>query len=179
MEFKALGGMNSAGFVEAWKIYDSSFPPNEKRPLSGQKRIFQNKRYRFSAAYEKGRLVGILTSWRLEKFIFIEHFAVSTELRNQGLGTRLMKEYMKANRGSIVLEAERLRTEISKRRIGFYKRLGFKLNRYHYMQPAYGREKSPVPCFLMSYPKTITKNEFTKTKEEIYRVVYGIEKVPL
>ena len=176
MEFKKLNGADSAGFREAWAIYESSFPPNEKRPLSGQMRIFGDRRYRFFTAYEKGRLVGILTSWRLERFIFIEHFAVSENLRGQGLGTRLMKGYIKLNRSNIVLEAERLKTEISKRRIGFYKRLGFKLNKYDYIQPSYGKGRKPVPMFLMSYPNPISRKEFLEVRKELHKTIYGLEK---
>lgn len=175
MEFKKLNGANSSGFRKAWEIYESSFPPDERRSLSGQMGIFSNRRYRFFAVHDKGRLAGIFTAWKLEKFTFIEHFAVIESLRGQGIGTQLMTEYMFRNRGRIVLETVRLNTKTAKRRIEFYKRLGFRLNGYDYMQPPYGKGKKPVPCFLMSYPEPITRSEFPKMKEEIYRTVYGLK----
>ncbi len=175
MEFKKLNGADSSGFREAWDIYESSFPPDERRSLSRQIGIFGNPRYRFFEVYDKGQLAGILTTWKLEKSTFIEHFAVSENLRGHGTGTRLMTEYMSSNSGRIVLEAERLNTRTAERRIEFYERLGFRLNGYDYVQPPYGKGKKPVPCFLMSYPEPIASSEFPKVKEEIYSTVYGIE----
>jgi hypothetical protein len=62
------------------------------------------------------------------------------------------------------------------KRILFYKRMDFRLNRYNYVQPPYGRGKKAVPLYIMSYPKKLGRKEFLKAREIIHRIVYGREK---
>ncbi len=87
-----------------------------------------------------------------------------------------MSSFIASANKKIVLETERPETDIARRRIRFYERLGFKLNRHNYTQPAYSPEKKPVPMFIMSHPKEITEQEFSAIREKLHKTVYGLEK---
>ena len=62
--------------------------------------------------------------------------------------------------------------EMAVRRIGFYKRNGFFLNEYPYLQPAISKGGNEVPLLIMTYGRNITKEEFEALREVLYRIVY-------
>lgn len=75
----------------------------------------------------------------------------------------------------IVVEVERPNTDITQRRIEFYKKVGFKLNKYDYIQPPYGVGKNPVPMFLMTFPNKIKESEFILIRKKLHSDVYGLK----
>jgi len=164
----------SAEFKSAWEIYESSFPSDERRNLNQQTELLKNPLYKFFAAYDNGSIVGIIGTWQIVDFVFIEHFAIKEGLRGTGLGTSLLNAFIPGKR--VVLETERPVNDTTRRRIGFYERLGFKLNTYNYTQPAYSPDKKPVPMFLMSCPETLSESEFVGIRRLLHTVVYGLEK---
>ncbi|MFH1785072.1 MAG: GNAT family N-acetyltransferase [Candidatus Micrarchaeota archaeon] len=152
------------------EIYESSFPPEEKRELN--KDLFDRKNYSLLTAIED-EPVGFISVWDFGNFVFIEHFAVKKQLRDQGIGTRMLSKFLD-DHPDVILEIERPKTEEQYMRIKFYKQIGFHLNNYQYVQPPYGPEKPPVNMFIMSYPKALSDNEFSNIKKRIYSTVYGI-----
>ena len=121
---------------------------------------------------DDNQVIGLLGIWQFKKFNFIEHFAVREDLRGQGLGSQMIQDYAKSDAKPIVLETERPKTKIAKRRIGFWQRNGFILNEYDYIQPPYSPEKYPVPMFLMSKPHPLTPEEFESYRTSIHTAVY-------
>ncbi len=167
--------MDSEEFLEAWKIYEDSFPSDERRTLEAQKKVMNLKEYSFFVVMENNNVIGLITEWNFGSFSFIEHLAVKKELRNKGNGSRLLKSFVSEKEEFVVLEVELPEDEISKRRIGFYERVGFKLNDFDYIQPSYGEGKSPVPMLIMTYPKKITEKEFLDIREKVHKKVYSLE----
>ena len=179
MKFKRISSHNNKEFEEAWKIYEYSFPSDERRSLEKQIKILNNNDYSFSAVYNSGILCGIIAAWNFNKFSFIEHIAVKEELRNKGLGSKMIKEFQNESKKMIILETEWPSAgEMANRRIGFWKRNGFKLNEYDYIQPAYGKDKSPVPLCIMSLPNFLKITEFRNIRNAIHKKVYDL-KIPI
>ena len=118
---------------------------------------------------------GFLAVWEFESFIYIEHFAVDPALRNSGTGSAMLQELVKQYQKPICLEVELPEDELTRRRIGFYERNGFVFNEYPYIQPPISKGKSPVPLRIMTYKSEITREEFQKMKEILYRRVYKCE----
>jgi len=176
MEIIKLINEDSQEFKEAWRIYESSFPSDERRTLDLQKELIENKQYNFFMVLKDKILVAIITDWNFKDFLFVEHLSVEKDLRGKGIGTELLKEYLSKNKQKIVLEVERPETNIAIKRIKFYEKIGFKLNDFDYIQPPYGKDKNPVPLFLMTYPKKITESEFSSIREKLHIVVYGLGK---
>lgn len=176
MKLVKIKNPNSKEFEKAWKIYESSFPSDERRDLDGLSKNFKNRIYNFYSVYEKGLLIGILDGWVFDSFKFIEHLAIKQKLREKGLGTGLLKKIIKENKKLIIGEVEKPETEIAKRRIKFWEKAGFKLNKYDYIQPAYNKNKNPVPMFLLSYPRELSESEYIEIRREIHAKVYGCKK---
>ena len=140
MKFIKLENAESQEFKDAWEIYESSFPLDERRNLGFQKELIKNKQYNFFIVTKDNILVAIITDWNFGDFLFMEHLAVNKDLRGKGIGTELLKEYLSKNKQKIVLEVERPENEITAKRIEFYEKIGFKPNDFDYIQPPYGKE---------------------------------------
>ncbi len=176
MKFIKLKKTNSTEFKEAWKIYEEAFPEDERRNLKDQTKLMEeNKFYSFYGVIKEENLVAIIAEWDFGTFRFIEHFAIKKNLRGKGIGTELLKNYLPQKENKVVLEVERPKDEISKKRISFYERLNFFLNSFDYIQPAYDENKKPLPMFIMSYPNPLSKEEFKLIRENLHLKVYGLK----
>jgi GNAT superfamily N-acetyltransferase len=173
MEFRRISSPDSAAFREIWKIYEYSFPPDERRGLRRQREAFRKKPYRFFSVHDRPGIIGLITAWHFPDFVFLEHLAVKKNLRGKKYGTRILGRYVRRLRKTVVLEVERPGgSPFAEKRITFYRRAGFVLNSYDYIQPPYGRNKKPVPLFLMTYGRKRGKKELSKIIRTLYAVVY-------
>ena len=180
MKFQIIETVQDSLFQAVWNVYINSFPADEKRTLAQQKKLFRKKEYSLFRVLERRKFLGFLSTWNLNSFLFIEHFAVKKELRRRGIGTKTLQDFIlqqKTKDRKIILEAERPNTNFAaKKRIVFYERLGFKLCSENYMQPPYFIKKKPVPLFLMQHGKKISSDEFIDIREKLYRIVYGLNR---
>ena len=165
-----LQRINETNFPEIYRIMQASFSDDEYRPYDEQLALFEEPEYR--SYYMPA---GFLAVWEFESFIYIEHFAVDPALRNSGTGSAMLQELVKQYQKPICLEVELPEDELTRRRIGFYERNGFVFNEYPYIQPPISKGKSPVPLRIMTYKSEITREEFQKMKEILYRRVYKCE----
>ena len=165
-----LQRINETNFPEIYRIMQASFSDDEYRPYDEQLALFEEPEYRIYYMP-----AGFLAVWEFESFIYIEHFAVDPALRNSGTGSAMLKELVKQYQKLICLEVELPEDELTRRRIGFYERNGFVFNEYPYIQPPISKGKSPVPLRIMTYKSEITREEFQKMKEILYRRVYKCE----
>ena len=164
-----LQRINETDFPEIYRIMQASFSDDEYRPYDEQLALFEEPEYRIYYMP-----AGFLAVWEFESFIYIEHFAVDPALRNSGTGSAMLQE-LKQYQKPICLEVELPEDELTRRRIGFYERNGFVFNEYPYIQPPISKGKSPVPLRIMTYRSEITREEFQKMKEILYRRVYKCE----
>ncbi len=92
-------------------------------------------------------------------------------MRNGAYGSRTVELIKSTYNKPVILESEHGVTDIQKRRLGFYERLGFKINDYDYIQPSYHGGEG-VPLKILSYPALLSKTEFEEfvkiTKENVY-----------
>lgn len=160
-------------FDSLYKVMESSFPIIERRDYEGQKKLFDKHNYSvIGYKNASNEVCAFLAYWKFENFNFIEHFAVSSNLRGNGIGTKLFKHYLDNNTSLTVLEVELPKEITAIRRIKYYEKLGMKLNDYDYMQPPLQKDKPLLPLKIMSYKKEITFEEFEELKRIIYSDVY-------
>lgn len=156
-------------------VYIESFPPSERRPVEAMLDLYKNNPlFDIALTVEEGQIVGFLTYWDLDHFIFAEHFAISTAFRNGGYGRKVMDLFIEYAPKPIILEVELPTTILSERRIGFYQRIGFKLwENIPYLQPAYLEDNIAVPMKLMTYGDVDIEKDLTEIRSKIYDVVYN------
>lgn len=163
-------------FVE--NLLHESFPEAERREDVMQRiNVDQNAAFTCYLIVEDTVKIGLVTVWMLRGFAYIEHLATSPLVRNKGFGKKIMESLRKSFPGVIVLEVERPVDEISQRRIGFYRRCGFRLCERDYVQPPYREGGESLPLFLMYAGKESLDSDFESIRKEIYQNVYGVEAV--
>lgn len=165
---------DSGEFSKVYKLMTEAFPPSEIRNEAGQRSLLCRPEYRLYTAKKEEQVHGLLAVWQFEKFDFIEHFAVDSSLRGNGLGGRLLSDYLKSAEKTIFLEVEEPVTDLAKRRIGFYERLGFCLNDFDYIQPDLQQGQTSLLLKNMTYPCKSSKEEFAHMKQQIFETVYQI-----
>ena len=82
IDFEPLSESRHSHFAE--KLFESAFPEEERPPFRSLED--RDERFHFLVATIDDEPLGILTYWVFEEFVYIEHFAIDKEFRNQGLG---------------------------------------------------------------------------------------------
>lgn len=178
MLLKRLNITSSEEFEFVEKLYLESFPIEERRNIKEFRRLIsKNEDFTLYIISDNDKKVGFLTFWTLGSFIYIEHFAISSEFRNGGYGKKVMEAFILENSLPILLEVELPETDLAKRRIGFYERLGFRLWNIEYKQPPYNDGYNPIPMKLMSYGVFDLQENFQFVRSILYKKVYNIDLV--
>lgn len=161
-------------FVE--NLWHESFPESERREDGFQRHnVDHNVAFTCYLIAEDTLQIGLITIWQFESFAYVEHLATSPLVRNKGYGRRIMEALQKQFRGIIVLEVEKPVDEMSRRRIGFYERCGFRLCERDYVQPPYRKGGESLPMFLMYAGTDDIAADFESIRDEIYEKVYGVK----
>lgn len=156
------------------KTYNASFPEEERRDFSLVRKMIQDNSYfKVFALFKENDYAGFITAWEFDDFFYVEHFAIDESARNGGIGAKAMKQFLLLCNSPVVLEVEMPLDEMSRRRIGFYERLGFKLDGHDYQQPPYRESEGWLDMRLMSYGEIDLKKSFGNVKEKVYKYVYG------
>lgn len=162
-------------FIE--ELMHESFPVDERRDDDAQR--YNTDHNQLFAAYliTEGEInIGLITLWKLDGFYYVEHLATSPQVRNKGYGKMIIQALLHDfSDYTIVLEVELPEDDLSKRRIGFYERNGFKLCHKPYMQPPYRSVGTPIPMHVMYSGDRPIDDIFDKIKSEIYRNVYLVK----
>ncbi len=148
-EIKA--GDEVCGYVQG--LYESAFPVDERRDFEAWLRLLEeSEEFRAYAIYDDGAAVGFVTVWELEGWRFAEHFAVDPARRSGGIGAKAFRDLLNMEMKPLILEVEPPTDELTRRRIGFYERLGMRLHAdYEYIQPAYSPKRKSLPMHLMTF----------------------------
>ena len=164
--------LNISEFNEMFSIMEKSFPLDEYRPCNEQKALFDNEYYCVYGEKENKKVKGFIAVWDFQDFLYVEHFAVNPEFRNQGIGAGILKKLTDLYNKPACLEVEPPADDMAKRRIGFYERNGFFFNEFPYIQPPISSGKNPIPLRIMSSGKKLTEKEFLNIKHTLYNKVY-------
>jgi len=164
-------------FDAVFAIMEQSFPADEYRPHHEQRALLEKDEYRLYVCKEQGSICAFIAMWQFEGLCYIEHFAVSPQKRNGGLGSKMLSEAVALSQNPVCLEVEPPENDLCKRRIAFYERNGFFFNDYPYTQPPISKGKSPVPLRIMSTGGRVTKQKFEYIRHTLYTKVYGFSEV--
>lgn len=167
--------LNINDFDAVYDIMQQSFPSDEYRPYEEQKSLFDNDEYNIYVQKEDdGNIIAFIAVWDFNSFVYIEHFAVDPSYRNGGVGSSILRDITEIYGDNLCLEVELPNSDVSVRRIGFYKRCGFYYNDYPYIQPSISKGKKEVPLKIMTYGNQIDNKSFNVIKEILYTKVYNV-----
>lgn len=168
--------IDSQRFDEAYKILDSSFPSDELKTYPRLLSDFIFGGMKIFALGDDKTLSAVLTLWEFENFVFVENFAVKKELRNSGLGSKLIENLISHySPKPVVLEVEVPETEIQEKRVNFYKSKGFNLSDTVYTQPPLRDEPSDIRLCLMYTGDNTNPSSLLSFKNQVFKRVYGLK----
>lgn len=176
IKFKRVTTADSAyAFIE--ELMHESFPVDERRDDDAQRYNTDHNQSFTAYLITDGEInIGLITLWKLDGFYYVEHLATSPQVRNKGYGKMIMQALLHDfSDYTIVLEVELPEDDLSKRRIGFYERNGFKLCQKPYMQPPYRSGGTPIPMRVMYSGDKSIDDIFDKIMSDIYRNVYLVK----
>jgi ribosomal protein S18 acetylase RimI-like enzyme len=157
-------------YADFLRVYELSFPLNERRTGVQQSDIFNKSDYNLYTYISDNHFIGFISFWPAKEFIFLEHLAIAPEYRNQGLGNTILNSFIENNSISIILEIEPPVDETSRSRLRFYESLNFKQNDHTHYQPAYHNGDEPVEMKILTYPGMISEinyHQFARFQKEI------------
>ena len=158
------------------RTYTESFPEVERRDFSLVRNLVRDEsRFIVYALSKESRYVGFITGWFFDGYTYVEHFAIDPAARNGGIGAEAMKQFLVFCGTPVVLEVEMPTDEMSKRRIGFYERLGFELDNQVYHQPPYREGGEWLEMRLMTYGDVDLEHSFEQVKNCLHKNVYGVK----
>lgn len=142
------------------ELYQESFPIYEQRSWDAHLQAANDPHFYTNTYWEEdGQLSGLLFYWQEDSLFYIEHLAVSPQLRNGKRGKKILESFL-APSGLYILEIDPPEDDISIRRLHFYERLGFIHNLYPYLHLSYSRKRKPHRLHIMSYGRAISEEEF-------------------
>lgn len=168
--------MAEKDFKKIYELMETAFPREEIRTYENGFRQLTNPNYRILVSKnEADEILGFIADWDLGAILFLEHFAVDQAIRGLGIGSKMMAAYLKQAVKPVMIEVEDDQTEIGMRRIGFYRRAGFQLSEFGYLQPILrGDAKKEIPLKIMSFPEKLTKESFLDFKNEVFTQIYKV-----
>lgn len=161
-------------FDALFSLMEKSFPTDEYRSRAEQQALFADSDYAVYGMKDGTAIKAFISTWRFDDFVFIEHFAVNPDFRNNGIGGKMLKDLVEKLGKPVCLEVDPPDTDMARRRIGFYERNGFFLNTYPYEQPPMSRGKKAVAMRVMTSGKAADERRFQKIKSALYKKVYRI-----
>ena len=150
---KKVLNANSVELATVREIYEGSFPVDERRDYTMLvELISRSDTFILEAICNDDIVLGMLSSWKLDGWLYIEYFAIASACRGRGIGREVIQTFIDCSNQPIVLEVEPPTDDLSCRRIEFYRSLGFVLHdTYRYIQPSYGEGREAVELRLMTY----------------------------
>lgn len=159
MEYLKINKLDTTRWNKVWELYNDSFPTAEKRTEEDHLRACADERFFPLSAWNGNELVGLLFYWEWDSFRYLEHIAVSSYLRGNGYGSRMLR-HLRDSEKTVILEIDQLSNELSVRRLQLYERAGFTLTPYRFVHLPYRINVEPVELLILSYPKMITKMQY-------------------
>lgn len=171
MELKRLTSAEGDTYKKAMELYAISFPKHEQREEASQRAIMSADDYHFDCVYDGEHWAGLVLYWETEDFIYIEHFCIFPEMRNQMYGQRTLEHLAAQKNKKIILEIDPPVRNIAIMRKEFYERCGYKRNPFPHQHPAYHAGNEPHRLVIMSYPDILKQEEYDSFNEYLKNTV--------
>ncbi len=168
MKFLRITHTYEENFNKAWSLYEKSFPIYEKRTLETHEKALDNENFYCTYIMDNNIFIGILFYWKLDKYIYLEHFAIDESLRGKGYGSKVLKEFSSKNT-NIILEIDPPIDDISIKRYNFYKSLGFKLYDFDHIQLPYRKNYEGYKLKILAHGILLSLDDYNEFYDLMYK----------
>ena len=173
LNFHRINSVSDPYFTNLFNLYIQAFPSSERRSWGGiELELNTENHFNAHALLQNNQFVGFLNYWTFDRFLYIEHFAIKSDLRGKHIGQEAMKILMEQTKTPILFEVEMPNSPMSVRRIRFYERLGFSVLSHYYAQPPYEGNGFVLPMLIMCNNIHFANTHFELIKDTLYEHVY-------
>ena len=160
IEFVRMTAPDHPLYEQAMQLYARSFPLHEQRQEKSQRQILSDPLFHADALVQDGQFSGLIFWWELDGMRYVEHFAIDTALRGQGVGSRSLRSFLQGE--PVVLEIDPPMDEASRRRERFYHALGMQSNPFAHYHPPYRPQTPAHELVVLSSPRPLTEPEYCR-----------------
>ncbi len=125
MKFKRIKDKNAPILKEWMDLYETTFPPSERTDEEQFRRMIEHPQMQFHAVYHEEEPAGFYCLWNLDECYYLLYLATFPQLRNQGIGQKILGHIKETIDKPLFLEAENPVDELTSRRVNYYRRNGF------------------------------------------------------
>ena len=161
IDFKDINDIHDKHYNIAWEIYRSSFPIFEQRDIDSQMKAMKDDKFNCRVYIENDIVIGILFFWQWKNYRYIEHFAISKDIRGKNYGSKILSEFCTEQYLNI-LEIDLPIDKVSISRLNFYERLGFLINKYDHIHPPYRLGYKGHDLKVLSYKNFLDDKEYNE-----------------
>ena len=152
-------------------LYRTSFPLFEQRSTVQQIEAFESKQYKLLACTKNDIFLGFISYWDFDTYCYVEHFAINTDFRGKGYGSKLLQRFTLSTDKIILLEIDPITDRISEARLRFYQKCGFYENTYPHKHPAYRNEYPPHSLIVLTTERELSKEEYQQFSLDLNVIV--------
>lgn len=153
------------------KIYAVSFPVYEQRNHEQQLDAFRDERYNLFCQIGQEMVNSFISFWDFGEYVYIEHLAVNEKLRGKNIGTEMLTQFIEEINKTVILEIDPIIDEVSAKRLQFYQKIGFNMNEYKHVHPAYNPQYPPHQLLVLSTGNTLTPQRYNIFKNDLEKIV--------
>ncbi len=158
-------------FAPFEKLYAVSFPLFEQRTRMQQEAAFGSTNYRLAGFADEDSFSGFISYWEFDTYVYIEHFAIDTDKRGRGLGSEILRSFIRSAGKTVLLEIDPLTDEISRARLRFYEKCGLTRNPYPHTHPPYREGHRPHPLIVLTTGGPIPEEMYRTFEHDLHAVV--------
>ncbi len=176
MELKRLSSETDELFAAATELYESAFPPVERRDRGDHTAAMRRAEFNCDVIVDGGEFIGIAFFWDGDGIIYLEHLAIRADLRGKGYGKRALS-LLKSIGKPVILEIEPPETSaVAAARRRFYESEGFVYNEIDHLQLHY--RKGDADCMLrpMSFPAPLGARDYERFNSYLHSTVASYSK---
>ena len=122
-------------------------------------KLFPIRHYTADGIWSDGRLIGILYYWTAPEYVYIEHLAISPDLRGANMGSRVLEGFLPEGRTTSCWKSIRRRRKSPFAAFDFTSGWGSCATIIIMYIRRFQRPYEPHQLVLMSYPKAMTDEE--------------------
>jgi ribosomal protein S18 acetylase RimI-like enzyme len=169
--FYEITDINDAYYQSFLAIYSVSFPEHEQRNREQQLTAFSDNRYHLSILTENDQVVSFIAWWNFPTYVYIEHFAVSPEFRGKNIGSNMINTFADRIKKTIVIEIDPPINDISRKRLAFYEKVGYKANPHKHFHPPYNPKNKPHELLVLTLNKEFDRKEYEQFSKDLSNIV--------
>lgn len=170
LTIERITATDSPWFPDVDALYENAFPRHEKREPEAKTRALNASNYTLQAWFDGEQFIGMIGAWSFAQYTYIEHLAVNGQLRAQGYGNRMLKQFLQMHPLTI-LEIDPLTTDIARKRLRFYQSLGFHENAFVHAHPSYHEDTPDHELIVLSYSQQISETQYQRFNADLCEVV--------